>query len=80
MRKRKPTLVWRAEKVGGDTDYRSADGQWWIAEGFDTYAAKQRRPFLLMHCAAPAKDRPWRRVDGFKSVSEAKNFAEEMSA
>lgn len=79
MRKRKPALTWRSEKAAVYTDYRSADGHWWIAEGFDTHAAKRRKPFLLMHCATPAKDRPWRRIDGFKSVSEAKAFAEEMS-
>lgn len=72
-------ISWSSKKDGIYVDIVSDDGHWWIAQGFDLFEAKRGRPFLLMHCATPEKGKPWRRIDGFKSVREAKHFAEEMS-
>jgi len=77
--RRKATLTWRSVKSGAFTDFVSDDGVWSISEGMDNWAAKRGQAFLLTHCATPAKGRPWKRVDAFKSVREAKAFAEEMS-
>jgi hypothetical protein len=77
--RRQRSIIWKPARVEGYVDYRSSDGHWWIAEGFDTYEAKRGKPFLLMHCANPTKDYPWKRIDGFRSLREAKHFAEEIS-
>jgi len=79
VKKTQTDLTWRSQKEAHFTDLYSGDNRWLIAQGYDTHAADHGQPFLLMYCPAPDRGSPWRRIDAFKSIREAKRFAEEMS-
>jgi len=77
----KKTIKWLKRKATESgtlwEDIFSANGHWWIAQGYDERDRKAGKPFLLMHSRAGEKP-PWLRVDTFRTIAEATNFAEEM--